>query len=89
MRKVLKYLSGLLIAALLLPILWGLLGYFFAYTLYRDVSYGEKDVNVMDIYIPGAAYRREGNGVVLFIHGGSWSGGDKADETIRCRMLAS
>jgi acetyl esterase/lipase len=89
MRKVLKYLSGLLIAALLLPILWGLLGYFFAYTLYRDVSYGEKDVNVMDVYLPGAAYRRESNGVILFIHGGSWSGGDKADETIRCRLFAS
>ena len=89
MRKVLKYLSGLLIAALLLPILWGLLGYFFAYTLYRDISYGEKEVNVMDVYIPGKAYKRESNGVILFIHGGSWSGGDKADETVRCRMLAS
>ena len=43
----------------------------------------------MDVYIPGAAYRRESNGVILFIHGGSWSGGDKTDETIRCRMLAS
>lgn len=89
MRKVLKYLSGLLVAVLLLPILWGLLAYFFAYTLYRDVSYGEKEVNVMDVYIPGAAYRRESNGVILFIHGGSWSGGDKTDETIRCRMLES
>ena len=89
MKKILKYLSGLLIAALLLPIGWGLLGYFFAYTLYRDVSYGEKEANVMDVYIPGEAYRRESNGVILFIHGGSWSGGDKADETIRCRMLAS
>lgn len=89
MKKILRYLSGLLIAALLLAIIWGLLVYFFAYTLYRDVSYGEKDTNTMDVYIPKEAYKRESNGVILFIHGGSWSGGDKAEETIRCRMLAS
>ncbi|MBE6699370.1 MAG: alpha/beta hydrolase [Ruminococcaceae bacterium] len=89
MKKILKYLSGLLIAALLLLVAWGLVSYFGGYTIYRDVSYGEKEANVMDVYIPGEAYRRESNGVILFIHGGSWSGGDKADETIRCRMLAS
>lgn len=89
MKKTFRYLSVILLAALLLPICWGVLGYFFAYTLYRDVKYGEKDVNVMDLYIPRKAYKRESNGVILFVHGGSWSGGDKADETIRCRMLAS
>lgn len=89
MKKVLKFLSGLLVAALLLSIGFGLFGYFFTYTLYRDVSYGTKEVNVMDIYIPNEAYKRESNGVILFIHGGSWSGGDKSDETVRCRMFAS
>lgn len=89
MRKIWKCLSCLLVAALLLSVVWALLDYFCTYTLFRDVHYGEKEVNAMDIYIPREAQKRKTNGVILFIHGGSWSGGDKADETIRCRMLAS
>lgn len=79
----------LLLVALFISIVGGLIIFFGTYTLYRDVSYGEKEANAMDIYIPNIAYRRESNGVILFIHGGSWSGGDKSEETIRCRMLAS
>ena len=89
MRKTVKLLSMLLLVALFISIVGGLVIFFGTYTLYRDVSYGEKEANVMDIYIPNKAYRRESNGVILFIHGGSWSGGDKSEETIRCRMLAS
>lgn len=89
MRKIWKCLSCLLVAALLLSVVWALLDYFCTYTLFRDVRYGEKEVNAMDIYIPREAQKRETNGVILFIHGGSWSGGDKSDETVRCRMLAS
>ena len=89
MRKTVKFLSMLLLVALLISIVGGLIIFFGTYTLYRDVSYGEKEANAMDIYIPNIAYRRESNGVILFIHGGSWSGGDKSEETIRCRMLAS
>ena len=89
MKKILKYLSGLLLVALLLLVAWGLASYFGGYTIYRDVSYGEKDAHVMDVYIPREAHDCESNGVILFIHGGSWSGGDKSDETVRCRMLAS
>ncbi|GGR63737.1 hypothetical protein GCM10008959_27280 [Deinococcus seoulensis] len=40
----------------------------------RDVSYGPDARNVMDIYAPQNA---AGAPVVLFIHGGSWQGGDK------------
>ena len=89
MRKTVKLLSMLLLVALFISIVGGLVIFFGTYTLYRDVSYGEKEANVMDIYIPNEAYRRESNGVILFIHGGSWSGGDKAEEAFRCRMLAS
>jgi len=59
------------------------------YKVYRDVSYGELDNEAMDIYIPKEAYRRSSNGCVLFIHGGSWSGGDKREEELRCRYVAS
>ena len=89
MKKTFRFLSKLLLVALFISIVGGLVIFFGTYTLYRDVSYGEKEANVMDIYIPNKAYRRESNGVILFIHGGSWSGGDKSEEAFRCRMLAS
>lgn len=63
--------------------------YFTGYEIYRQVKYGEGEENVMDVYIPKAAYGRDTNGCVLFIHGGSWSGGDLAEESARCRLLAS
>lgn len=65
------------------------LDYFTGYEIYRQVKYGEGEENVMDVYIPKAAYGRDTNGCVLFIHGGSWSGGDLAEESARCRLLAS
>ena len=65
-----------------------LLNYFIGYEIYRDVSYADGEENTMDIYIPKEAYSRESNGCVLFIHGGSWSGGDKSEEAFRCRLLA-
>lgn len=62
---------------------------FTGYEIHRDVSYGASDSEVMDIYIPKEAYGKEANGCVLFIHGGSWSGGDKREEELRCRNVAS
>ena len=67
----------------------GAIKYFLSYSVFRDVSYGEAEACVMDVYIPKRASRRENNGCVLLIHGGSWSGGDKRDEELRCRLLAS
>ena len=88
-HKGLKIFFIVLSSVLLLLVAWFLVGYFFGYEIHCDVAYGETAANVMDIYIPKKAHKRESNGVILFIHGGSWSGGDKSDETIRCRMLAS
>lgn len=77
--------------ALLIPIIAGatVASFFTGYEIYSDVKYGDKAANVMDIYMPSEAYERESNGCVLFIHGGSWIGGDKADEAARCQILAS
>lgn len=84
-----KIIAFLLLLSPLLLIFVSLTDYYTGYEIYRDISYaGEKD-NVMDIYFPKEAYGRESNGCVLFIHGGSWSGGDKSEETHRCRLLAS
>ncbi len=78
-----------LVALLLIIIAVALIKYFSGYEIYKDISYGDSEINSMDVYIPKRAYSRESNGCILFIHGGSWSGGDKAEETARCRLLAS
>ncbi len=59
------------------------------YTVHRNVQYGEKSQNVMDIFIPDRASEDIPNGCVLFIHGGSWTGGDKREEEPRCRHIAN
>jgi acetyl esterase/lipase len=45
------------------------------YTLYKDLSYGSHERNLVDISVPDAA----SSGVILFIHGGIWMYGDKSN----------
>lgn len=59
------------------------------YEIHRNVSYGDAPCEVFDVYIPKSAYKNKECGAVLFIHGGSWSGGDKAEEELRCRTVAN
>jgi len=44
---------------------------------YLDVSYGNSTQQKMDVYLP--AYRNETTRLVIIIHGGGWSSGDKKD----------
>lgn len=46
---------------------------------YLNVRYGEEPSNTMDIFVPACAKNNEENGVILYIHGGSWTGGDKIE----------
>ena len=83
-------MKRIIIALLLLPLCVALLfitDFLTGYSVNEDVSYGDTDANVMDIFMPSNLSETEG--AVLFIHGGSWSGGDKAEEEIRCRILAN
>lgn len=89
MKKRLKIFFIVLSSLLLFLLICFLLHYFSGYSIHRDVRYGEAEANVMDIYFPNGARAKDTNGCVLFIHGGSWSGGDKAEEAARCRLLAS
>ena len=50
-----------------------------AYNKYADIAYGAGKYEVMDIYVPSSAEKRDYNGAFLFLHGGSWTSGDKAD----------
>lgn len=58
------------------------------YNLYSDIHYGYKARQVMDVYVPDIAYDRPENGCILFIHGGSWSNGDKKEMASRCIEMA-
>lgn len=60
------------------------------YKVYSDIVYStESERNVLDVYIPQAAYEREENGFILFIHGGSWATGNKEDKAADCIEAAA
>ncbi len=58
------------------------------YDVYKDIAYGEAVRNIMDIYVPESAYSNEHNGVILYIHGGSWTSGKKEDMVEKCERFA-
>ncbi len=63
--------------------------FFTGYAHYFNVSYGNMAEETVDIFIPHSAKNNENNGCLLFIHGGSWAGGDKAEESLKCRVVAN
>ncbi len=58
------------------------------YDVFKNLAYGEAERNIMDIYVPESAYGNEHNGVILYIHGGSWTGGNKEDMAEKCKRFA-
>lgn len=54
---------------------------------YENLSYGEHERNVMDLYIPEET--GEKTGLILFIHGGAWIGGDKSSYTDTAKDFCS
>jgi acetyl esterase/lipase len=55
-----------------------------------NVAYGTDPLQVMDIYLP-AGRRSDSTKVMIMIHGGAWSSGDKADfnttiDTLKARL---
>ncbi len=70
--------------------LLGIGGYSRDYEVFTDIVYSDASVrNVLDLYIPKAAYDREENGFLLFIHGGSWATGNKEDKAADCIEAAA
>lgn len=45
------------------------------YTRYRDIAYAEDQRNKLDVYLPAHPQHAP---IVVFIHGGGWNNGDKA-----------
>ena len=56
--------------------------------VHKDIKYGSRERNVLDLYIPPIADKSKEQGVILFLHGGSWTSGDKSSMTDDCRMYA-
>ena len=60
------------------------------YEVFSDVVYSDaSERNVLDVYLPKAAYEREENGFLLFLHGGSWAMGNKEDKAADCIEAAA
>lgn len=54
----------------------------------RDLRYGEAERNVYDLYLPEDTSDAKARHLILFIHGGSWTSGDKKDGAMYCRNYA-
>lgn len=48
-----------------------------------DLSYGSHAAQAVDVYLPKAK-KEQRSALVLYIHGGAWSGGDKGSYTVAC-----
>ena len=57
-------------------------------TVYEDVVYDDKAGLKYDLFIPAGASKTKSRGVVLFVHGGGWTGGTRKDMTYAARRYA-
>ena len=48
-------------------------------TVYKDISYGVGEANKFDLYVP-ANSEKESYGLVVYLHAGGFTSGDKADD---------
>ncbi|MBO7120533.1 MAG: alpha/beta hydrolase [Bacteroidaceae bacterium] len=51
---------------------------------YKDIAYGTLQHNTYDLYLPHDAAKKDSLALILFIHGGSWIGGDKSLREYDC-----
>ena len=81
-----KILAMILTVFLMFNTMFGLLAE--QYDVYENVRYGEAERDLVTVYVPRSAKNREYNGCILYIHGGSWTGGEKEDMEPLCKKLA-
>ena len=56
-------------------------------TVMKDLSYGSSDAQKIDLYLPKT--KAAGcTAIVVYIHGGAWTGGDKGDYENNCKKTA-
>ena len=79
-------LARILTIILMFQSFFGLIGE--KYTVYENIRYGDAARALVTVYVPHEALQREENGCILYIHGGSWTGGEKEDMAPHCKKLA-
>ena len=57
-------------------------------TVYNDLSYGEGEANKFDLYVP-ADNTNENYGLVVYLHAGGFTSGDKKDDVKMLQWLCS
>ncbi len=53
-----------------------------------NIRYGNRERNVFDLYLPINIDKTRENGIILFIHGGSWTSGGKEELQNYCKKYA-
>jgi len=54
----------------------------------RNLAYGDSTSQRFDFFIPASVSKEKPQALMLFIHGGSWTGGDKGEQEFACRRYA-
>lgn len=57
-------------------------------TVYTDLAYGDGEANRFDLYVP-ADSGRENYGLVVYLHAGGFTGGDKSDDAEMLQWLCA
>lgn len=57
-------------------------------TIYKDIPYGEQESNKFDMYLP-KDNTKDSYGLVVYLHAGGFTSGDKADDTEILKWLCS
>ena len=57
-------------------------------TVHQDLSYGEADSNKFDLYVPSGHTKKQ-YGLVVYLHAGGFTTGDKSDDAAMLQWLCS
>jgi len=92
MKKVIKKGCGCLLVTALLVVFFTIIAMFVFKPKwhdeygqrFQDISYGNRQHNTYDLYLPKDATSNDSLALILYIHGGSWLGGDKDEHHSDC-----
>lgn len=92
MKKVIKRGCGCLLGIVLLLIAAGAIALYVKRPKWKDeygqrftdVAYGIREHNTYDLYLPHDAAQNDSLALILYVHGGSWVGGDKNMHNADC-----
>ncbi|WP_411342538.1 alpha/beta hydrolase [Paenibacillus sp. WLX1005] len=56
--------------------------------IYTDIAYGDQEKNKFDLYVP-ADHTKKHYGLVVYLHAGGFTGGDKSDDVNMLKWLTS